>query len=81
MSTKEQQWYRDAVAWAYQAIGARWPNVEALDNLSAVLAGKEPPHEWPVVPPGVAHPARPKCRFSSPPDAHMLRIPPPEKAP
>jgi hypothetical protein len=43
-----------AVAWAYQAIGAHWPNVDALDNLSAVHRGEVPPHEWPVVPPAEA---------------------------
>jgi hypothetical protein len=42
---------RAAVAWAYQAIGALWPNQEALDNLSAVLQGKPLPREWPVVTP------------------------------
>jgi len=42
---------QDALAWAYQAIGARWPNQEALDNLSAVQRGIPVPHEWPVVPP------------------------------
>ena len=45
---------RYAVAWAYQAVGARWPNLEALDNLSAVHRGEVPPHEWPVVPPAEA---------------------------
>ena len=39
----------DAVAWAYQALGALWPNQEALDNLSAVQRGHAPPHDWPVV--------------------------------
>jgi hypothetical protein len=41
---------REALSWAYQAIGALWPNKEALDNLSAVIDGKPFPHEWPVVP-------------------------------
>lgn len=48
-STSKEQ-LQEAVAWAYQAIGARWPNEQALDNLSAVLEGKKAPHEWPVVP-------------------------------
>ncbi len=48
---RQVQALRDAVAWAYQAIGARWPNAAALDNLSAALDGRVPPHEWPVVPP------------------------------
>jgi hypothetical protein len=51
---EERARLRAALEWAYQAIGARWPNVQALDNLSAVLQGKEPPHEWPVVPPALA---------------------------
>jgi hypothetical protein len=50
---------RDAINWAYQAIGARWPNVDALDNLSAILAGQQLPHEWPVVPPAEAEEGAP----------------------
>ena len=48
---EENEKLKEAIAWAYQAIGARWPNVDALDNLSAASQGKPLPHEWPVVPP------------------------------
>jgi hypothetical protein len=46
---------REALAWAYQAIRALWPNCEAMDNLSAVLRGEAPPHQWPSVPPSAWH--------------------------
>ena len=42
---------REAIAWAYQAIGGRWPNNEAMDNLSALSNGLQKPHEWMSVPP------------------------------
>lgn len=47
----ERERLRKAAAWAYQAIGARWPNKEALDNLSALINGRPLPCKWPVVPP------------------------------
>ncbi len=60
----------EALAWAYQLCGARWPNEQAMDNLSAVQRGKIPPHEWPVVPPEdsdavlLVHPTYcPNCGF------------------
>lgn len=37
---------KEALAWAYQFVGARGGTKEELDNLSAVLHGKQPPHEW-----------------------------------
>ncbi len=51
MENKQRKHTVEALAWAYQLCGARWPNEHALDNLSAVQRGEEPPHEWPVVPP------------------------------
>lgn len=42
---------REALAWAYQFVGARGGTKEELDNLSAVLKGAPPPHPWSTVAP------------------------------
>lgn len=42
--TKKQ--VREMAAWCYQFVGAHDGTVEALDNLSAIAQGGEPPHEW-----------------------------------
>lgn len=54
-SRRERAYMREAAAWMYQFAGAVHfaeeivCPVEVLDNLSALAAGKNPPHAWPYV--------------------------------